>query len=229
MAWPFRRSVARFDLRYAMGAMIPPEEPHHHPAHTGRRWLDMVLALSAMFVSVISLIVAVEHGRTMDRLVTANSWPFVQFATHNLDEHDSPMVRLVLTNEGIGPARIETFELWWNGQPMSSPKALMDACCLTSPVERAQQQASTMFVGAAAPNILRAGEHVDFFGVAGNQHNADLFDKLNVERDKITVRVCYCSVFDECWRSSGETTRTDRVAACPTPAVPFQVSMPAKP
>ena len=87
----------------------------------------MSLGLSAMFVSVISLGVAIEHGRTMERMADANermvqasSWPFVEFSTHNVDERGSPNVRLVLTNEGIGPARIETFELWRKGQPMAS-------------------------------------------------------------------------------------------------------------
>ena len=54
-----------------------------------------------MFVSVISLVVAIEHGRTMERMADANtqmvgantqmveaaSWPFVEFDSHNVDEH----------------------------------------------------------------------------------------------------------------------------------------------
>jgi hypothetical protein len=211
-------------------AMIDaPEPPHHHPAHTAHRWLDISLGLSAMFVSVISLVVAVEHGRTMGRMADANarmveasSWPFVQFDTHNLDEHENARVRLVVTNEGVGPARIETFELWWNGQPMSSPKALREACCATTPAERAQWHTTVMSVGNVAPSILRAGDHSDFLTMNANPQNRDLWSKFNVERDKITVRVCYCSVFDECWRGSGTTTQADRVASCPTPAVPFQ-------
>jgi hypothetical protein len=220
-----------------------PEPPHqHHPAHTGHRWLDLSLGLSAMFVSVISLVVAVEHGRTMERMADANermveangrmvqasSWPFVEFRTHNVDEHGNADVRLALTNEGIGPARIETFELWWNGQPMSSQKALLEACCATTPAEHAQrktaQQKNTvvLFVGQTAPSILRAGDHVDFLAIADSQAG-DLWSKLNVERDRITVQVCYCSVFDECWRGSGITTQAERVSSCPTPAVPFKI------
>ena len=42
--------------------MQTPEQPHQHPAHTGHRWLDVVLALSAIFVSVIFLVVAIEHA-----------------------------------------------------------------------------------------------------------------------------------------------------------------------
>jgi hypothetical protein len=211
--------------------MMPEAPEQHHAAHTGHRWLDIVLALSAMFVSVISLIVAVAHGRTMERMadanarmVQANSWPFVQFGTHNTDEHGSANVRLVLSNEGIGPARIETFELWWNGKPMSSPQALIEACCATTPTLRSQLRGTVWAFGSLAPSILRAGDHTDFFAMLGDPHNTDVWSKFNVERDKITVRVCYCSVFDECWRGSGITTHADPVSSCPKPDVPFQLT-----
>jgi hypothetical protein len=114
--------------------MEAPEAHHAHPRHSGHRWLDIVLAVSAMFVSVVSLFVAVEHGRTMQRMadantrmVAANSWPFVEFDTHDLDEQGNAKSRLVLTNQGVGPARIETFELWWRGKPMASPWGLLKA------------------------------------------------------------------------------------------------------
>jgi hypothetical protein len=203
-----------------------PEQPHQHAAHTGHRWLDIVLALSAMFVSLISLVVAIEHGRTMERMadantrmVEANSWPFLQFNTHNVDEHGNPDVRLVISNQGIGPARIETFELWWEGQPMASPKALLKACCNTNPTET-----STIDTGSVASSILRAGDHSDFLDMPGTAHNKDTWSQFNVERDRISVRVCYCSVFDECWRGDGMTTHADPVASCPRPDVPYVTS-----
>ena len=30
---------------------------------------------------------------------------------------------------GVGPARIDSFELFYKGKPMSGPVALLDACC----------------------------------------------------------------------------------------------------
>ena len=211
--------------------MMPEAPEQHHAAHTGHRWLDILLAHTAMFVSVISLVVAVEHGRTMERMadanarmVQANSWPFLQFSTHNLDEHGNANVRLVLSNEGIGPARIETVELWWNGKPMSSPQGLIEACCATTPTERSQLHGTVWSFGNLAPSILRAGDHTNFFTMISNPHNTDVWSKFNVERDKITVRVCYCSVFDECWRGSGITTHADPVSSCPKPDVPFQLT-----
>lgn len=212
--------------------MEAPEQPHQHHAHTGHRWLDITLALSAMFVSVISLVVAIEHGRTMERMaeantrmVEANSWPFVAFGTHNVDENGNANVRLVLTNQGIGPARIQTFEMWYAGQPIASPKGLIHACCQTNPAEVAQWQYPKTIpsLGLAAPSILRAGDHSDFFSVPQSKNNPDFWEKFHVERDKIKVRICYCSVFDECWSGSGQTTEAERVSSCPAPAVPFRV------
>jgi len=219
--------------------MDPPEAPHSHPSHTGHRWLDIVLGLSAMFVSVVSLVVAVEHGRTMERMadantrmVDANSWPFVQFDSHNVDEQKKGNVRLVLTNDGIGPARIETFELWWDGKPMASSGALLRACCFTTPVETEEAKTAIMSFGTAAPQILRAGEHADFFAMPLGPGNNELWAKLNVERDKIATRVCFCSVFDQCWvHVSGpgpfpqdpmKTIHPDRVDSCVAPAVPYR-------
>jgi hypothetical protein len=219
--------------------MTPEAPEHHHTSHTGHRWLDLTLGISAMFVSVVSLIVAVEHGRTMERMadantrmVEANSWPFVEFESHNVDEHGNGDVRLLLVNEGVGPARIETFELWWNGKPMSSLGTLMQACCSTTPAETQQLKTALMSVGLASPRILRAGEHVNFIELPQSPGSSDLWQKFNLERDKITARVCYCSVFDECWvhsvgtglspQDQNKMTHPDRVNSCATPAVPYQ-------
>jgi hypothetical protein len=149
-----------------------------------------------------------------------------------VDEQGKGDVRLVLTNDGIGPARIETFELWWDGKPMSSAGALLQACCLTTPVETQEAKTTVTSIGIAAPRILRAGEHADFFTMPSAPGNTELWSKLNVERSKITTRVCYCSVFDQCWVNvSGlgllrhdpmKTVRPDRVDRCAAPAVAYQ-------
>jgi len=193
-----------------------------------------------MFVSVVSLIVAIEHGRTMERLadanmrmVEANSWPFVDFSTHNLSDRGTPEVRLVLTNDGIGPARIETFELWWRGKSMSSPSQLLKACCTPDPGH--QQGDPAIGLGLASPRILRSGEHVDFLSIDLTDTGREVFRKFNSERDNIRARVCYCSVFDECWLKEGgdsllqkgesRLVHPEHVKTCPTPAAPYQVNV----
>ncbi len=216
--------------------METPEAPHQHHAATGHRWLDITLALSAMFVSVISLVVAIGHGRTMERMaeantrmVEANSWPFVEFDSHDIDEQGNGMNRLVLTNAGVGPARIQTFELWFDGKPMSSPSDLIRACCASTPSDEQDWKRLsthlTIGIGNAAPNILRAGDHENFFWMKWDHDGEPLASRFDTQRLKIKTRTCYCSVFDECWMSAGLTTRADKVESCPAPAVPFRTDV----
>ena len=51
----------------------PEVEAHHH--RTGHNFADLILALLAVTLSGISIFIAVGHGRTMECLVAANSWP----------------------------------------------------------------------------------------------------------------------------------------------------------
>jgi hypothetical protein len=51
-----------------------------HPHHGGAlpRWLDLVIAITALITSVSSIVIAIHHGRTMEKLVQANSFPYLQ-------------------------------------------------------------------------------------------------------------------------------------------------------
>jgi hypothetical protein len=40
-------------------------------------------------------------------------------------------------------------------------------------------------------------------------------------RDKMGIRVCYCSVFDECYVRDRNHSEPGRVKACGAPAVPY--------
>src|SRR3954468_14872627 len=82
---------------------VTPDGIDPEPHRVGHRWLDLVLAGSAILISCISLIVAVEHGHTMQQLVAANSWPLLQSASSNLDDSGRPSITLELQNVGIGP------------------------------------------------------------------------------------------------------------------------------
>src|SRR6185436_9542916 len=84
----------------------------------GHRWVDFAVPFSALAVSVISLVVAVHHGRTMQemaqanaRLVQANSWPLLQFTTGNANETGQPEITLKIENAGVGPAKVISLEV----------------------------------------------------------------------------------------------------------------------
>ena len=73
-------------------------EGHGHHHGTGIPWLDLVLAGAAILISVISLVVSVRHGRTMERLVEANEKQVkaaTLAVTDRLVVFDSPLPQLL--------------------------------------------------------------------------------------------------------------------------------------
>jgi hypothetical protein len=123
-----------------------------------------------------------------------------------------------------------------DGKPMPWAGALLQACCLTTPVESEEAKTTITSIGIAAPRILRAGEHVDFFTMPKVPRSTEFWSKFNVERSKISTRVCYCSVFDQCWvhvsgpgllrKDPKKIIHPDRVDSFVAPAVPYQVNAP---
>jgi hypothetical protein len=102
-------------------------ESHSHSHHTGVPWVDLIVAGSAIFISIISLIVSIHHGRIMEKLVAANekrveasTLPILHFGTANVADN-AKAIHFDLTNGGTGPAIIEWLRVNWDGEPIKRP------------------------------------------------------------------------------------------------------------
>ena len=179
------------------------EGAHHHAPHaTGTHWLDISLALSAFFVSLVSLGLAIHNGRTMERLVAANSYPNVEFEYGNAyDLHDGrgerPAIYLSLRNTGIGPARVHSVELSFAGKPVDEP-ALAAGAVLHAGGGRDAAQDQLSAVRRRARRHGAGRPDLNLF--AWPRPEADpRWARLEAAYQQIGARVCYCSVFDECY------------------------------
>ena len=194
--------------------MTPEHEVHHPHAHrTGHRLLDLAVPVSALLISVISLIIGIHHGRTMQqmaeansRLVQANSWPLLQYATGNANDNGVAEISMKVVNSGVGPAKLISLELFQGEQRLRTPRELVHALDPSDP-------RPTMSLGLVLPMVLRAGQDMLIVGMK-REGNEALWDKLNTERFRFRFRACYCSVFDECWVSDLLTVSPQPVQHC---------------
>lgn len=198
--------------------MEGPEVHAHHHGHSGHRWFDVVASVCAMVVSVASLYLAIHHGHVMQqmaeanaRMVTATSWPSISYSTSNADESgQGSRLRFSLTNKGIGPARIEGMEVSYDGKPVKSLHDLLKTCCSNGGAAHLAWRLST-----ANGEILRPGEEKDFLHIFKTANEAE-WARLSELPGKVSVKVCYCSVFDECWVTQSTVgQKAARVQACP--------------
>jgi len=60
--------------------MEAPEVHKPHAEHHGAlpRWLELVIAITALVTSISSIAIAVHHSHIMEKLVQANSIPYLQ-------------------------------------------------------------------------------------------------------------------------------------------------------
>src|SRR5262245_13611227 len=141
-------------------------EAHHAEVHahkTGHKWVDLVVPFSALFLSAVSLGVAILHGHTMEnmaaanaRLVSANSWPFLSYGVGGSTIDGMPTINMHVANAGVGPAKIESVELLWKGVAYRSDQDFLAACCGFDPA------AGIHYSSDLVPHeVLRAGEHID--------------------------------------------------------------------
>ncbi len=203
---------------------------HAHAHRTGFRWLDISLALSAFIIGLISLSVAIHHGKTMDKLVTSNSYPNIDIEQGNEEDlHDGLGQRQViyfgLVNTGIGPARIRAVELSFGGKPVANFHALLDACC-TDAADGAAPKTHLFYSGDLRGSMLPAGKFVRVF--SWPQAADPRWARLEARRSSVDIRVCYCSVFDECYLHDSHNNEPTRAAACPVPAVPYSDEVAAR-
>ena len=198
--------------------METPDVHAHAPHGTGIRWIDLSFGLGALFASFVSLWIAVQNGHDMNRLVQANSLPYLQLYQSTEAADGTPRLALVVSNQGVGPGEIRTAELLVDGKPQPDLDSALAACCGV-PARYAAMRTSTLF-----GRMLRPGENLEYMALpatAGDQAAAKAFKEAMA--DRIETRICFCSVFDECWATSNKAEgRPTPVAQCSAPKLMYR-------
>jgi hypothetical protein len=198
------------------------EKPHvHHHRRLGIPWYDLALPVAALFVSLVSIFIAWHHGQVMkelvhqnEKLVEANSLPYLQIYGSNGPRGAASFNAI---NEGVGPARIATTEVLVDGHAVQTLGQLMHACC--GPGDYSNVTTSTLL-----GRMIRPGDTVNFIEFAPGHTDpvkAADFD-LARQKDRIEARLCYCSVFNDCWNVSSKSPTPVPAPQCSPPPVSYR-------
>jgi hypothetical protein len=203
--------------------MVPANESKHEAHRTGHRVADLIVGFSAIFISLCSLALAIHHGHTMERLVEANSRPFVQFETSNGQVRpDGELVRelsATISNPGAGAARIEQFEISVDRRAFSAwPEALsqLKEDAAAQHVIAADTKLGRLTYANIVPSYLRSSGEQVILRWKRDESNGALWDYVDAARQarRIVLKTCYCSIFDQCWMASTASFRPVPVKRC---------------
>jgi hypothetical protein len=189
------------------------------PQQTETRRASRYDAIIATLVGLCALGVSAYTAYVQRQQVRAAVWPILEF-----DSGNGP-IHFTLANKGVGPAIIRHVILKVDGQPVKNWKEALEK--ILGPGEHLGSESDM------SGHVFAAGESRTVFTPHDAENNPLNFDKsnplwvkMNKERLRVSVEICYCSTLDECWtlRASGLAPSTTTEARhCPTSsAISFQ-------
>jgi hypothetical protein len=185
-------------------------EVHSHPHKVGHRWIDIVLASSALVLSIASIVLSIQNESNMRRLVTANSWPYIS-VYHGNESNGEAIIHFNVRNAGIGPAMLEKLVVTYDGQAVRTANELLERCCASAGGLNAIHRLS---INLVENQVLSPREDTAFLSLRKSDTEGAVWDKLNVERLKIGMSACYSSVFGERWITGTGRPRPVSIKSC---------------
>lgn len=202
------------------------ETPEIHPPHVperkhkGRRdglphWLELTIAVTALITSVSSIVIAIQHGHTMEKLVEANSVPYLEGGFSDVTDSGAKVMSLDLLNRGVGPAHEESMRVKVDNRYVRNLQEFMTASLGPEAGGKAYAALTPSLVANKVPKrFVPAGATQLVFKYPRLPENAQWWDLLQKQQSRWNVEFCYCSVFDECWFVHGKWADDKPVKQC---------------
>jgi hypothetical protein len=176
-------------------------------------------AIIATLVGLCALCVSAYTAYVQRQQVRAAVWPILEFDSGNAPIH------FLLANKGVGPAIIRHVIVKVDDQPVRNWKEALGR--ILGPGDHLGSESDM------SGHVFAAGDSVTVFTPHDPENNPINFDKsnplwvkINKDRFRVTVEICYCSTLGECWtlRAGGLTpSTTTETRRCPSPsATSFQ-------
>lgn len=185
------------------------------PAPRDMKLFEILIGGGVLLISIVSIFVAVSANRTQERMLAASVWPSLLYGTSDAGTDGRPQISLDLLNRGVGPARVRWAEVRYDGTPVRGSRSLLSRCCGLAN----EDDAPAVFTTGIQRRVMGPGEWIQLMRVAKPEAPSPVYEALSRGRGKIELRLCYCSVLDDCWlldsRSDDDPEPVKRCPAAP--------------
>ncbi|MEL6726290.1 MAG: hypothetical protein AAGF20_11290 [Pseudomonadota bacterium] len=176
--------------------------------------LQLIPAVVGIFIATLALYAALNESDAVRKQQQAAVWPHLQVDFTNITTDENTGITIRVGNRGIGPARVRAANVILDGAPLKTWSELF---------EQIKPDASGFFPrndSSVGQSVLVPGNDSDIIdvntqfyvtynlssrdGVATREETENLVLALReaFRSDRIEIELCYCSVFDDCWRVS---------------------------
>lgn len=169
--------------------------------------VEIFIAICAMISSLVAVFIAWDQGRVMRAQQHGEALPILQVDGYFSNTNTVSKLGIRVSNNGVGPALIESVTLEIGGEPVDSLDAHLDA--LPGNFDLSWE---SMIGRAIAPG--QTVSPLDLSYRRGDVSFEELATIANQASEWI-LQICYCSVFDRCWQTERlGMARANRVNQC---------------
>jgi hypothetical protein len=163
--------------------------------------------------SISSIAIAVHHGRIMEKLVQANSLPYLQGGFSDATPEGERVLSLDLLNRGVGPAHERSLRVKVDGRYVNSLRELLAASLGEDQADPADEALVTL-QNRVKTRFVPGGQTQMVFRIPKTPGSEPYWDRVVAAQGRWQLEYCYCSVFEECWEVRGKWEEPARVEAC---------------
>lgn len=178
-----------------------------------KKWLDkdninLMVAVCAVLISAASFYATYVQSTVAETQMKAETWPYIQISSGNYDlEKEQRRIYVTVENDGVGPAHLISFQLYYEEEVVSNINQLIAKCCLDEGETRRDHEGKlkpefeSVITSSPSPSILPAGDGKMAFSMVATDANQAFWRKLDKARFKLIGKACYCSLLDECFET----------------------------
>lgn len=178
--------------------------------------LDLLIAVCALLISSLAAGASWWQARVMQaqthvlqEQLGAQVWPYLGVSAH----YSNNTVRLVLENNGLGPAVVRSIALSVDGKPERSFIEGVHAILGPHLIRRSNHVPIGVDMNSNSPGwVLRAGDSTQLFALTSRRFAPPLARAM----ERFDLHMCYCAITPgTCWmKESGVSSDPQPVRAC---------------
>ena len=174
--------------------------------------IQTTIAVTGFFVAIIALYAALNEADAVRKQQQASVWPHLEFQRSFRGVSGSERLDINLRNSGIGPAKIELIEFFLDGAALRNWDEAL------GPFTGAD--ANTYSHIGVSGRVMRPDDEFAILSLIASEIDPQSIIAIRdaVDQGRLAGRICYCSVFEECWLLVSETREPEPVRRCPEPA-----------
>jgi len=171
--------------------------------------IQTVLAVTGFFIGVIALYAALNEADAVRKQLQASVWPHLRVTDMNRGVPGEERFDIIVSNRGIGPAVVKSVAVTVDGEEMNSWFEVVGSIAGDR-----QVGISNNVLGGA---VIAANEDIIAVSLEAKYSTAEAtvaFRDLT-RSGRANLRICYCSVFDDCWTHDAYAGETIETKSCP--------------